>query len=58
MVYKPAVDLVLNKGLAAAREIRRKIVIGRKRKAAEKENKPVERAPVQVQENDKPAEEK
>ena len=58
MVYKPAVDLILNKGLSAARELRRKIIVGRKRKAAEKENKPVERAPVQTQENDKPAEEK
>lgn len=37
MVFKPAVDLVLNKGLSAARELRRKIIVGKKRKAAEKE---------------------
>jgi len=55
MVYKPAVDLVLNKGLAKAREIRRKIIVGRKRKAAEKENKPVERAPVHNQDEGKKA---
>ncbi|MBQ2691474.1 MAG: peptidoglycan bridge formation glycyltransferase FemA/FemB family protein [Clostridia bacterium] len=53
MVFKPAVDLILNKGLSAARDIRRKIVIGKKRKEAEKQAKPAERAPVTLQEKDK-----
>ena len=55
MVYKPAVDLILNKGVAKAREVRRRIIVGKKRRAAEKENKPAERAPVHTQDGDKPA---
>jgi lipid II:glycine glycyltransferase (peptidoglycan interpeptide bridge formation enzyme) len=42
MVYKPAVDLVLNKGLSAARNVRRKLVVGKKRREAEKHEKPAE----------------
>ncbi len=48
MVYKPAVDFLLNKGLASARNIRRKIVIGKKRRALK------EKAPANSAAEEKP----
>ncbi len=53
MIYKPFIDLTVNKGLVAARGMRRKLIIGRKRRQLEKqgEGKP-ERAPVHLQDSD------
>ena len=47
MVYKPAVDLLLNKGLAAARSVRRKLIVGKKRREAQATAQPAARAETQ-----------
>ena len=47
MVYKPAVDLLLNKGLSAARSVRRKLIVGKKRREAQATAQPAARAETQ-----------